>query len=420
MTPDSPRRLLAYAGPVRALTLPEHEERGGTIAAVSRHGTQLIDAVAAAGLRGRGGAAFPTAAKLRAVAARRGRRALVVNGTESEPMSEKDRSLLELAPHLLLDGALLAAEAVGARDVVIAVKDSSWAAREALGHALSERHDAGRVRVSSVPGGYLAGEESALLQSLNGGPAKPTLVPPRPHERGLARRPTLVANVETLAHVALIARHGPDWFRERGTADHPGTALVTVGGGIDRPGVYEIALGTPVADVLAAAGASRPSRAVLVGGYYGSWLSPGVVASTTLDNPSLRRHAAAVGAGVVVALPATACPVAEVARVVRWMTDENAGQCGPCVHGLAAIAAAVGSLAAGTAGREVPARLERWSGQIENRGACHHPDGVVRFLRSALSVFADELEDHRRHGPCQACAGPPILAVPSRRALRAA
>ena len=336
-------------------------------------------------------------------------------------MSEKDRSLLELAPHLLLDGALLAAEAVGARDVVIAVKDSSWAAREALGHALSERHDAGRVRVSSVPGGYLAGEESALLQSLNGGPAKPTLVPPRPYERGLARRPTLVANVETLAHVALIARHGPDWFRERGTADHPGTALVTVGGGIDAARRLRDRARHP----RRRRARRRRARAGRRARFWSAattapWLSPGVVASTTLDNPSLRRHAAAVGAGVVVALPATACPVAEVARVVRWMTDENAGQCGPCVHGLAAIAAAVGSLAAGTAGREVPARLERWSGQIENRGACHHPDGVVRFLRSALSVFADELEDHRRHGPCQACAGPPILAVPSRRALRAA
>jgi NADH:ubiquinone oxidoreductase subunit F (NADH-binding) len=400
--------------------LPRLLARTGPAAPPAHRGPALIDAVAASGLRGRGGAAFPTATKLRAVAARRGRCALVVNGAESEPMSAKDRALLELAPHLVLDGALLAAEAVGAREVTIALKRSSWGAHEAVIRALGERRDGRRVRVQSVADAYLAGEESALLQGLNGGPAKPTVVPPRPFERGLARRPTLVANVETLAHVALIARHGAEWFRGLGPAEQPGSALVTLAGAVDRPGVYEVALGTPVVDVIGGGGGEGGWRAVLLGGYYGSWLSARAGASATLDNGSLRAHGAAVGAGVVVALPRTACPVAEVARVVHWMADENAGQCGPCVHGLAAIAGAVGSLAAGTADRDVLARLERWSGQVEGRGACHHPNGVVRFLRSALGVFAEEFDDHRRHGPCGACSSPPVLAVPDMRARRAA
>jgi NADH:ubiquinone oxidoreductase subunit F (NADH-binding) len=383
--------------------------------AVAYRGEALIDAAAAAGLRGRGGAAFPAAVKLRAVAAQRGRRALVANGAEGEPMSAKDRVLLERVPELVLDGVLLAAQAVGARDVVIAVKRSAPAAQEAVLRALAGRRDARGVRVQTVPDAYLAGEETALLRNLDGGPVKPTLTPPLPYERGLGRRPTLVSNVETLAQLALIARHGPGWFRALGTAEHPGSALVTLSGAVARPGVYELGLGTPLAQVIAGAGGqSEPLRALLVGGYYGSWLTADEVGSTRLDDGSLRGHGAGLGAGVLVALPASACPVAEVTRVVRWMAAENSGQCGPCVHGLDAIAGGLGAIAAGGAGRETVARLERWSGQVQGRGACHHPDGVVRFVRSALRAFGDELEDHRRHGPCDACEARPVLAVPRR------
>jgi NADH:ubiquinone oxidoreductase subunit F (NADH-binding) len=317
--------------------------------------------------------------------------------------------LLAVAPHVVLDGALLAAEAIGARQVVIAVKDSAWRAHEALARAVAERRDAGHVRVQRLPTAYLAGEETALLHSLNGGPPKPTRVPPRPYERGLARRPTLVGNVETLGHVALIARHGPDWFRRMGTAEHPGSALITLSGAVRDPGVHEIALGTPLERVI---GDTTNVRALLVGGYSGTWLPPAALTATSLDDAALAAHGAALGAGAIVCLSADACPVAEVARVARWMADQTAGQCGPCVHGLDAIAAALQPLAAGTARHDVVARLARWSGQVHGRGACHHPNGVARFVRSALAVFADELEDHRRHGPCDACSHRPVLIVP--------
>ena len=165
-------------------------------------------------------------------------------------------------------------------------------------------------------------------------------------------------------------------------------------------------------------GQTAALRALLVGGYYGSWLPADAIARVRLDNASLGRWGAALGAGVVVALPAGACPVAEVARVVAWMAGESAGQCGPCVHGLAAIAGEVSSIGAGTADADVLARLARWAGQVDGRGACGHPDGVVRFVRSALGVFAEEFEDHRRHGPCDACDRPGVLAVPhARRSL---
>lgn len=420
MSADLPRVLAARRG-ARALTHVEHVEHVGGLSDVAHRGASLVEAAAAAGLRGRGGAAFPTALKLRAVASARGRRAVVANGVEGEPMSAKDRVLLETAPHLVLDGALLAAEAVGAREVVIAVKQSAHRAQEAIGRALAERRDARGVRVRRVPDAYLAGEETALLQSLNGGPTKPTLAPPRPHERGLHGRPTLVGNVETLAHLALIARHGAPWFRELGPPEHPGSALVTLGGAVGSPGVYEIALGTRLAELFAVVGGRQETmRAVLVGGYHGCWLGPDAVASVRLDAASLRAQGAAFGAGVIVALPAGSCPVAEVVRVVCWLAEESAGQCGPCVHGLNAIAGALVSLRAGTAAPGVVARLERWSRQVRGRGACHHPDGVVRFLGSALDVFAGEFDDHRRHGPCAACARDAVLAAPGTRSLRAA
>jgi NADH:ubiquinone oxidoreductase subunit F (NADH-binding) len=128
-----------------------------------------------------------------------------------------------------------------------------------------------------------------------------------------------------------------------------------------------------------------------------------------LDDASLRRHDAALGSGVIAVLPEEACPVAEVARVVGWMARESAGQCGPCVHGLAAIAGALATLADGAPDPFVLGRLARWSGQVQGRGACHHPDGVVRFLRSALDVFSLDFEDHRRHGPCDGCEREPVL-----------
>jgi NADH:ubiquinone oxidoreductase subunit F (NADH-binding) len=270
--------------------------------------------------------------------------------------------------------------------------------------------------VATVADGYVASEESALLHGLNGGPAKPTLVPPRPHERGLRGRPTLVANVETLSHVALIARHGATWFRELGTEEHPGSALVTLAGAVAHPGVHEIALGTPMAQVIAAGGSAREARAVLVGGFYGTWLTAAAADGARLDDASLRQHGAALGAGVIAVLPEQACAVAEVARVVSWMAGESAHQCGPCTHGLAAIAGALATLVEGMPDPLVLHRLERWAGQVRGRGACHHPDGTVRFLRSALDVFASDFEDHRRHGPCDGCDREPVLLEGLRRA----
>src|SRR5207237_1224620 len=252
----------------------------------------------------------------------------------------------------------------------------------------------------TVPEGFVRGEETALVSWLNGKPPKPTFTPPRPFERGVGGAPTLVQNVETLAHLALVARFGPGWFRALGTSEEPGTALVTLGGAVARRGIYEIPLGLPLRDLVARAGGeSEPLSALLVGGYFGTWVPAGAALDAELLDSELRPLGASLGARAIVALPASVCGLRETARVARYLARESAGQCGPCVHGLAAIAGALERLAGGKAKRDDLATLERWTSQVAGRGACRHPDGAARFVESGLRVFADEVERHLR-GHC--------------------
>jgi NADH:ubiquinone oxidoreductase subunit F (NADH-binding) len=399
------------------VTLAEHLAHFG--AAPARGGV-LIDDVEAAGMRGRGGAGFPTAVKMRAVAA--GRRPVVVaNGTEGEPASGKDKTLLATVPHLVLDGIAAAANAVGARDAVLCVERSSPRCIRILEHALAERRaarlDAVDIRIEASPDRYVAGEASALVHWLNGGDAKPTFSLDHRSDKGVGGRPTLVDNVETLAHVALIARHGARWFRGVGTAGDPGSALVTVSGVASRPGVYEIPMGARLTSVLTAAGADPAAiEAVLVGGYFGTWIPGGLIGNVALDAASLGEVGATLGCGALAVLPAGTCGLAEAARVARWLADQNAGQCGPCVSGLPAIADAMDSLVTGDPSGRAEADLRRWLDLVKGRGACKHPDGAARFVESSLWAFNDDIVGHRHRGPCRASA--PILATPPTGAWR--
>jgi NADH:ubiquinone oxidoreductase subunit F (NADH-binding) len=413
-----PPGLLAEIGPGGTTSLPEHRGRYPQPPPVSGSipRTELIDLVRASGLGGRGGAGFPTGEKLLAVARRPGPRVVVVNASEGEPASAKDRLLLTRLPHLVLDGALLAAAAVGAQTVVVAVDRAHTAAVEAVRKAIVERRperDAVDLRLAATPTRYVAGESSALVRWLDGGPAKPTGASAHAGGAGgVGGRPTLVQNVETLAHLAQIVRYGPRWFRGSGTASEPGTSLVTVSGAVSRPCVMEVQWGTPVSDLLArAGGATEPVQALLVGGFSGAW----VPAAAALDAPysaaGLAHLGAAPGAGVVVALPERACGFAETARVLAWFAAETAGQCGPCVRGLPALAGATASLQWDGSEAAV-ARLRRWADDIEGRGACRHPDGAVVLLRSALDVFAVDLDRHSRGAPCPGAGRPPVLDVP--------
>jgi NADH:ubiquinone oxidoreductase subunit F (NADH-binding) len=470
-------RLLAGIPARGALPLHEHLALHGELPVFDGRGrarrgaaSSLIDEVERAGLLGRGGAGFPTAAKLRAVAGASrsllggSRPIVVVNGAEGEPASDKDRTLLRSLPHLVIDGAQLAAAAVGAPEVLLGVcwpnggcepkasvspLRSSPSALGAVARALEERHGSprgGRVdgvqfQLRPVPHRYVAGHESALVNYLSGGPALPTFTPPRPFERGVRGRPTLVCNVETLAHLALIARYGSSWFRELGTPEQPGSALVTLAGPVAQPGVYEVEHGSPLSALLDVAdGLTAQPRAVLVGGYSGAWIDGSQLRELALSDRDLSALGASLGAGVVLVLSEEACPVAELARLTRWLASQSARQCGPCLFGLDAIASIFEQLTGGVVGRPgvgnrrgagrgeslhdrhiaqgrgerdaAGRRLHSLAGLVRGRGACSHPDGVARLVASALDVFERELADHASHGPCAACARPSELPRP--------
>jgi NADH:ubiquinone oxidoreductase subunit F (NADH-binding) len=428
-------RLLAGIPSHGALALNEHLALHGEPPAEqgrgrSRRGAPgLIDEVERAGLLGRGGAGFPTAAKLRAVAAAGrsplgGRPFVVVNGAEGEPASAKDRTLLRSLPHLVLDGAVLAAAAIGAREILLGVCESAPRAIAGAEQAIAERGPPRRgervggvqFRLHPVPNRYVAGQESALVNHLSGRPALPAFTPPLPFERGVRGRPTLVCNVETLAHLALIARHGADWFRELGTPAQPGSALVTLSGRVAHPGVYEIEYGSPLCALIdAAGGVTAQPRATLIGGYCGTWIDAGPegcdLRGVALSEEHLSPRGATLGTGVVVLLSTEPCPVAELARLTRWLALQSARQCGPCVFGLDAIATAFEQLVLGRC-EGGPRAIQSLLGLVSGRGACRHPDGAARLVSSALEVFAEELADHARHGPCAACELPSELPRP--------
>jgi NADH:ubiquinone oxidoreductase subunit F (NADH-binding) len=331
-------------------------------------GQDLIEAIKRSGLTGRGGAAFPVHRKLAAVAAAKPKM-VIANGAESEPASRKDATLLRDAPYLVQDGLHLVAEAVGARQVHLYTHEK----------------------------GFLSGQETAVLNKVTGGPALPTFTPPRPAERGY-----LIHNVETLAHIALIARYGAEWFREAGTETEPGTMLTTIRTASGST-VREAELGTPLSDLACMDGA----QAVLIGGYHGTWLPAAVAEHLTLDNATLRQHGASLGAGVIALLPEHVCGLREAARVTRYLAAESAGQCGPCLNGLPRIANAMAEL---TRGASRSNDILRWLTLVTGRGACHHPDGTARFVGSALVVFATEIALHARGG-CSAATERAFLPV---------
>ncbi|GII28911.1 NADH-ubiquinone oxidoreductase-F iron-sulfur binding region domain-containing protein [Planotetraspora mira] len=359
----------------------------------------LRDLVALAGevdLRGRGGAAFPFARKLTAVgqaAERRGTRPVVlVNATEGEPASAKDKALIARVPHLVLDGAVLTARALSAREIVVGVTDGGVPERS-LRTAIKEANLSGSVRVVRLPERFITGEGGALVRGVNG----ETPIPPgrkvRAAESGVDGLPTLLSNAETFAQLAVLSELGPEGYRTAGTGDEPGTVLLTV----TSPGhgrvVVETPTGVPLSEVLRRCGVSA-GQGVMVGGYHGAWLSPGAAGTVTVSRASMTAAGAALGAGIIVPLEEGTCPLGEVARVADYLGAESAGQCGPCRLGLPAIARSFSSLAAGRQGADALSAVEQASAVVRGRGACHHPDGATRFLLSALEVFSDDVTAH--------------------------
>lgn len=364
--------------------LATHERIHGALPQLSAG--ELLEEVRRAALTGRGGANFPSAVKLAAVAAGRGG-VVVANGAEGEPGSLKDHRVLLGSPHLVLDGAQIAARAVGASEVVLYLRADAVAAARAAVQERGRRYDRVRTRVVEAGTGFLAGQESAVVSALSGGPAIPVFRKQRVTERGIGGRPTLVQNVETLAHLALIARYGGSWFATSGTT------LVTVHAPGAGPAVWEVPQGVVLGRLLASVGITTPLSAVLVGGYHGRWLPWPAGSSVPLD-------ASTIGAGVVIPLVAGHCGLEATANIVRWLENEAAGQCGPCRFGMPALSSAFAGLLDGSASVD---QVRSVAGLVEGRGACAHPDGTSRLVASALAAFGADLPWHAA-GHCLARA----------------
>lgn len=380
-------------------------ERGGyrPLAAAQ----ELLHDVERGGLLGRGGAAFPLAVKLRAVRDNGARgnigTVVVANGEEGEPASIKDRWLLRNRPHLVLDGLRLAAAIVAADLAYVYVSDpeSARSVETALDELGAGNLDGINVAVRMVDSAYIAGEETAAVRALNGGPVKPTDKPPRPFEVGVAGRPTLVSNVETLANLPYIQQHGSAAFREQGTPRSPGTLLMTITGANRPPGLYEVPHGLPVTDLLALHGISTDQvHGALTGGYFAGLLNRDVL-DATLDHDSFHGLGCALGCGAISVIT-NDCPVAVAASVLAYFDRENAGQCGACFNGTAAMAAVAGALRDGVATDEDLTRLRRWSVVLRGRGACATLDAATNIAASLLDKFLQPVRHHLENS-CQAC-----------------
>jgi NADH:ubiquinone oxidoreductase subunit F (NADH-binding) len=366
----------------------------------------LLNEIESGGLLGRGGAAFPLAVKLRAVRDN-GRLAagavVVANGEEGEPASIKDRWLLRNRPHIILDGLRLAAAVVGADRAYVYVSDteSAGSVRAALAELDSQTLGGITVGLLTVQPGYVAGEETAAVRAINGGPAKPTDKPPRPFEAGVGGRPTLVSNVETLANVPYLQSHGSGAFRSQGTSLSPGTFLATITGAGHPAVLYELPHGLPFTELLALHGISPDQvRGALMGGYFAGFLNKSVLDSS-LDHETMRRLGSGLGCGAISVITDD-CPVAVAASVLAYFDRENAGQCGSCFNGTAAMAAVAGALRDGVATTEDVDRLRRWSVVLRGRGACATLDAATNVAASLLDQFPGDVATHLGGG-CPDC-----------------
>ncbi|MFQ4149413.1 NADH-ubiquinone oxidoreductase-F iron-sulfur binding region domain-containing protein [Arthrobacter sp. LAPM80] len=373
--------------------LASHELTFGALS-LDRVDANFISVLEQSGLTGRGGAAFSSWRKLAATGQGHGpallaaRPVVVANGAEGEPLSFKDKTLLIHAPHLVIDGLLIAGAAVSASQVYLY---TTPAAKKSVELAVAERRDTRKVKVVEAPETFIAGEASAVVNSITNGIALPLDKRRRLSESGVKGRPTLVLNVETLAHVALIARHGAGWFRTAGSDRDPGTRLVSVSGhGAEQ--VLEVEGDASLFGILASSGVDLSEvGAVLVGGYHGQWVRP---LGYRLSPSGPGNHVVRPGAGVLHVLAASECGLAATAGILNYLAGESAKQCGPCMFGLPAMARVMNAIAYGDPDPRLVQELERLGNLVGGRGACHHPDGTARLVASALETFSDDVGAH--------------------------
>jgi NADH:ubiquinone oxidoreductase subunit F (NADH-binding)/ferredoxin len=371
---------------------------------------ELISVTERVDLRGRGGAAFPVARKLKAtqaaVKARRRPPVVVVNATEGEPGSYKDKMLLRKSPYLVLGGALVAAWALKAREIIIGVSGDGTMARWVTALTNAEPDLKKMVVVVQVPERFVSGEGSALVNAVNGRVPLPSGKKVRASESGVDNRPTLLSNAETFAQIAVLALLGPTNYAAVGTPEEPGTVLLSVSGSVRRPAVVEVPSGLPLGEVLDLCGAT-PEDGVLVGGYHGMWMPVEAAYDVPVSRAGMAAAGATLGAGIILPVGSGTCAIGEMSRVVSYLAGESSGQCGPCKLGLPSLARSLAAVADGSGGLDALDTARRTAASVRGRGACSHPDGVFRFVMSALDVLTEDLTAHLFRGSC----GRPVRGI---------
>ena len=395
--------------------LVDHLARWGALPGVDGSGVRAL--LRASGLDGRGGGGFPLARKVETARLAVGIPLVVINAGESEPASRKDRFLCATRPHLVLDGAALLATALGVDEVVVHLHRAPGSPVGRLEAAVAERlrhcADDPGWRLSAGPDRYVSGESSAVAGFVDGGEARPRFTTLPLAVAGPSGRPTVVSNAETVAHLAVLARTGPDGWAARGVPSSPGPRLVTLAGAVTHPGrVLELSGAATVGDALLADGVVAPPAAVLIGGFAGTWVSGEVAWQTPFTRDALHCVGAQPGCGLLGVLPHGACALTETARIVSYLAGESAGQCGTCVAGLPRLAHAWAGLARGDLRRRGVRRMSALGDTVEGSGACGHPDAVVRLIRSTLDTFEDDVVRHLAGRPCRHADHPPVLPVP--------
>jgi NADH:ubiquinone oxidoreductase subunit F (NADH-binding)/ferredoxin len=401
-------RMTAGLDRMTRLDLKAHAEVFGQLPRMSAD--QLIAMASEVDLRGQGGAAFPFARKVKAVieAARKTDQPtiVVVNATEGEPGSFKDKMLMIRSPYLILSGAALVAEAIDAEEIIVGVTGNELANRSIEVAVAEEPGLRKMVRVVQQPDRFISGEAGALVRGINGKkpvpPGRKTLA----SDRGVDDLPTLLSNASTFAQVAVLALLGPARFASVGAPEEPGTVLLSVSGSAKHPAVVECPTGVPLGAVLDLCQAPA-GEGVLIGGYHGMWLDADAAYQVPIGREGMAAAGGTFGAGIVLPLGDGTCPLGEVSRIANYLAGESAGQCGPCKLGLPSIARALAAIIDGSGGIEAVDVARRAAATANGRGACAHPDGTTRFVLSALEVFTEDLAAHVFHSSC----GRPVRGV---------
>lgn len=401
--------------------LKEYRARGGygalEMALRALSPARVLQEVTDSGLRGRGGAGFPTGKKWAFTAASAEQpHYLVLNGGEDEPGSKKDRLLMENLPHLALEGAILAAYAVGASRVYLYINAEYKDAIQSMAAALAEAKKAGywgecvlgcdfslEVLIAPAPPNYVAGEDTAALEVIEKKTPLPRQKPPYPATVGLFGKPTAVNNVETLANVPPIIARGAKWYRSVGTAESPGTMIFSLSEEVKRPGIYEIVFGTPLRFLIEECGGGtkddKPIKAVLPGGPSSAYLPPEKI-DVPLDHDSVRAAGSSIGCGVVRLFTEGSCMVEETLRIAEFFAAESCGQCPACRMETSMLANTLDKVRQGQAPAQALDQIPKVLAFNKGKGYCSLINMPGPPILSAIQLFPEDFQSHLSTGHC--------------------